>query len=833
MATVSPADQARAHSLLRHALSMTGMSPDSVAAVAQAALAVGAVDSGSPLEAAAALAAPVSPVTARRIVDGTALTASVTPIAAGAAGTSDGSTAPAGAASPSDGSTTPAGPVDPLAGSITSATGAAGPRAGRAVDDHLARARALLSVIEGLTQTAARLDAALVLAARHQTAAIGRSLLAERDISSPEDLSTSQRLRWRARAKALSRHEIEAATGWGSGEVVDLVGLATAPLPAAQPVIEAMSTGAAPWRLARSFWRDCGALAADEAAHVAEVLFGNDADTCAPERLAPDGTLSEAPWFHREFRAALRREVTRLRSTDLAAARAAREAALASRSLGVTIDENGTGTVTLLGSALQATAIADRVDQAARRARASGDERTLAQLRADIGLALMMHGTVLPPDAATPPGADGTQESTSGTGLHWTPDLVQVLSGMPSATLQVVVPYAAVHAGLTPSATSSVTRAPSDRAPTSVVTPPDGLAPIRSSTPAGHPTPTHSSTPPDGRGPTPSISPSGDPAPDTSAPGPPAPPPAGLPPAGELLTVGQVLGAHSAYLSVDQIHDLALLPGTVLERLLVDPADGRCVERSIDRYRPDAAMRAQILAADVTCRAPGCLVPAASCQLDHVVEHGSPEGITAETNLAPLHVGHHHPKTLKAWDSSLAENRDMTWTSLLGRLYRTRSHDYRQYAHLVTDAFDRVHGAATGDEADRLPQVDREILLALAFRAAGEGLQAGDDAVEPDETRFGGWGFVSLTHTDERGIRRSGPSGALLAERAAAQAASQNPTDAQTPEDRAAHPSPDRAVDPSPDRATHPSHDGAIGTSPDRRRRSAERLRRDEGPPPF
>ncbi|WP_299449728.1 HNH endonuclease signature motif containing protein [uncultured Serinicoccus sp.] len=731
---------------------MTGMNPASVDAMAQAALAVGAVDSGSPLGSAAVLGTPPSPIPTPQ-----------TPHRAGP---------------------TASGTAEPSVGTVTPIS---------SVDDHLARARALLSVIEGVTQTAARLDAALVLATRHQTAAIGRSLLAERDVSSPEDLSTHQRLRWRARAKALSRHEIEAATGWGAGEVVDLVGLATAPREAAQPAIHAMATGVAPWRLARSFWRDCGALGTDEAAHVAEVLFGTDAESCAPERLDPDGALSEAPWFHREFRAALRREVTRVRGTDLVAARAEREAALAGRSMGVTIDENGTGIVTLLGSALQATAIADRIDQAARRARASGDERTLPQLRADIGLSLMLHGTVTPPDTTAPrpprPLAGSAPESappedTTTTGLRWSPELAQVLSGMPSATLQVIVPYAAVHGG--PRLTST---AASEHAPA----PPDPL-----------------------------VEPPGPPVepPDTTS-------------IDDLLTVGQVLGAHSAYISADQVHDLAVLPGTVLERLLVDPADGRCVERSLERYRPDAAMRAQILAADVTCRAPGCLVHAGACQLDHVIEHGAAGGVTAETNLVPLHVGHHHPKTLKAWDSSLAENRNMTWTSLLGRLYRTRSHDYRQYVHRVTDALDRVHAASTTDPADRLPQVDREILLTLAFRAAGEGLQAGDDTVEPDEGRFGGWGFVSLTHTDDRGMRRSGPSGALLAERAAAQAASQLSSDGSASQGQTSDPLPGRSSDPSQEQTSGPSPDRVSDPPQDRRDRSAERLRRDEGPPPF
>ena len=778
MATVSPADQARAQTFLQHALGMTGMSPDSVAVLTQAALAVGAVESGAPLES-SVVALPASPPHHGKAAGGAAPTASVTPIsAAGSAGT------PISAA-PSTGS---AGP----AASPGSTAPPRGAPAGASVDDHLARARSLLTVVESVTQAAARLDAALVLAARQQTAAIGRSLLAERDVSSPDDLSASQRVRWRARAKALSRHEIEAATGWGPGEVVDLVGLATAPLEASEPVIEAMASGVAPWRLARSFWRDCGSLGAEEAAHVAGALFGTDPDTCAPERLDPDGAVSEGPWFHREFRAALRREVTRMRSTDLAAARAAREAALASRAMSVTVDENGTGAVTLLGSALQVTAVADRIDQAARRARSAGDERTLAQLRTDIGLTLMLHGTVLPPGSASSSGSGDPQLTLTDTGVEWTPELAQALSGMPAATLQVVVPVSALH-GTTPTT-------PASQAPT----PPDHGAEE-----AGH-VERHQSEPTDG-----------------------------ATPADDPLPVGQVLGAHSAFVSLDQIHDLAVLPGTVLERLLVDPADGRCVERSIDRYRPDAAMRTQILAADVTCRAPGCMVHAAACQLDHVIEHGTPGGVTAETNLAALHVGHHHPKTLKAWDSSLASNRDMTWTSLLGRLYRTRSHDYRQYATLLTDAVDRAYDSTLSDAQDAerrggpgsaapgtLHQIDREILLALAFRAGDESLQAGDDTVEPDAMRFGGWGFVSLTHTDDRGVRRSGPSGALLAERAAAQAASQIPSDRPTKTERGPRSSQeaDHAAGASP---------GEDRLTQDRGHRSAQRLRRDEGPPPF
>jgi len=498
--------------------------------------------------------------------------------------------------------------------------------------------------------------------------------------------------------------------------------------------------------------------------------------------------------------------------------------------MGVTIDENGTGAITLLGSALQATAIADRIDHAARRARAAGDARTLAQLRNDVGLSLLLHGTVTRSGAGTRPGDDGSDSSEdesadarsegagSGSdpakaapadgGIEWTAEFAQVLTGMPSATLQVIVPFAAVHAGSTPPPGRTGSARHGGPSPTA----PHDEASLDAPTPS-HEAPPDAVAAPDGE------TPDAPAASDESPPDTPAASDDHSP--GAPLPVGQVLGAHSTYVSLDEIHGLALLPGTVLERLLVDPADGRCVERTLESYRPDAAMRAQILAADVTCRAPGCLVHGAACQLDHVVEHGSPGGITTELNLAPLHAGHHHPKTLKAWDSSLATNRDLTWTSLLGRLYRTRSHDYRQYVHLVSDALDRVHQAP---EAGRSHQVDREILVALAHRAGDETFHAGDDTVEPDESRFGGWGFVSLSHTDDRGIRRRGPSGALLAERAAAQAdGARRPSDPVASQQAASADGPPAGEDSTSLRDDHR----------EARRRSAERLRRDEGPPPF
>ncbi|MCK0114362.1 hypothetical protein MWU75_19705, partial [Ornithinimicrobium sp. F0845] len=69
-----------------------------------------------------------------------------------------------------------------------------------------------------------------------------------------------------------------------------------------------------------------------------------------------------------------------------------------------------------------------------------------------------------------------------------------------------------------------------------------------------------------------------------------------------------------------------------------------------------------------------------------VQEHGTPGGHTCEANGQPACDPHHDQKTKKAWDAVIDTNRDVTWTTLLGRIYRTKAHDYTQYTKLLTAA---------------------------------------------------------------------------------------------------------------------------------------------------
>ena len=233
------------------------------------------------------------------------------------------------------------------------------------------------------------------------------------------------------------------------------------------------------------------------------------------------------------------------------------------------------------------------------------------------------------------------------------------------------------------------------------------------------------------------------------------PPHPGDPPA--VPGVGRTLGRLSRFLSRSEIARIAGRPVTTLHRLLTDPADGRCLERSLTRYAPDAAMRAQLRAADVTSRAPGSTVPAARCDLDHVQEYllGGP---TAETNLQSVDRTWHALKTETFWDAVMDETRNVTWASFWGRLYPTRPHDYRQY---LTRPAPSPASPGTAPDLDLLDRRHRASLLvyaALAHRHPADRLSAADDDPDSDEAFLGLRDAIWIRHTATDGRCRTGPA---------------------------------------------------------------------------
>ena len=276
------------------------------------------------------------------------------------------------------------------------------------------RAQGLLGAVETLTRAGGRLDAVLISATRQLIGAKGRVLLADKGASSPEELDATQRERWRARAKTLTRSEVRAAIGWGKGEVSDLVALATAARVVLDPVRSSLATGESSWRLARRFWREAGPLPHEDGAAIANALFGSDPKASVTERLTSDGEFTQRPWVHKLFYRALDREVAKLLTKDPKSASRTRERQLSESDVWVTVDRDGVGSVGVRCPNTQASAIGDRIEAGARRARALGDQRSLRQLRTALVTALLLHGR-LPQDESTCPAGGASAVTSSST----------------------------------------------------------------------------------------------------------------------------------------------------------------------------------------------------------------------------------------------------------------------------------------------------------------------------------------------------------------------------------------------------------------------------------
>jgi hypothetical protein len=130
--------------------------------------------------------------------------------------------------------------------------------------------------------------------------------------------------------------------------------------------------------------------------------------------------------------------------------------------------------------------------------------------------------------------------------------------------------------------------------------------------------------------------------------------------------------AGTAVLSGTEAIPTALLAALVRNgaKLRPLPAPEQVCE-PVSGYQPSAAMARHVRNRDLTCRFPGCTMPAEFCDIDHVVPY--PLGATHPSNLACLCRKHHHLKTFWAgdWEFTLRPNGTAIWTSPTGRSYTT------------------------------------------------------------------------------------------------------------------------------------------------------------------
>ncbi|MCU0262706.1 MAG: HNH endonuclease [Candidatus Nanopelagicales bacterium] len=123
-----------------------------------------------------------------------------------------------------------------------------------------------------------------------------------------------------------------------------------------------------------------------------------------------------------------------------------------------------------------------------------------------------------------------------------------------------------------------------------------------------------------------------------------------------------------------QLSGFGIIPADLVRRLaggdarwrhvLTDRATGALLDVGTWSYRPPAALARHVRTRDVTCRFPGCSVPARDCDLDHLVPF--PVGPTSADNLHALCRRHHRLKHDDNWHVQALPDHGLRWTGPLG-----------------------------------------------------------------------------------------------------------------------------------------------------------------------
>ncbi len=245
-----------------------------------------------------------------------------------------------------------------------------------------------LKVIEAAERVKAWADAQGLAALRRLHEGVGMVVRANADLVNPPAGAHDGPLAYAsvvAETTTATVDEVALATGLPEAQVAARLALALDVDQRAAPVAMALRDGNVSLDRAERIQQATRDLDPDVARAVAERLL-------AP---MPDGSVRS----HRSFTRELRRQVL-LHTPDPLQTRAD---ALRDRCAYAFIEPEGTGRLTVTGDAGRVVAALERVDALARAFRGAGDGRTLAQLRSDVMLDLVLYGwadqTTLPPDA--------------------------------------------------------------------------------------------------------------------------------------------------------------------------------------------------------------------------------------------------------------------------------------------------------------------------------------------------------------------------------------------------------------------------------------------------
>lgn len=135
-----------------------------------------------------------------------------------------------------------------------------------------------------------------------------------------------------------------------------------------------------------------------------------------------------------------------------------------------------------------------------------------------------------------------------------------------------------------------------------------------------------------------------------------------------LLGLAENPGELAGYGPIPASLARALAADGAWRRLVTDPLSGALLDHGRTTYAPPAALADFVRARDRSCRFPGCRVPAARCDLDHVRPFDA-GGTTCAANLVALCRRHHRLKTFAGWTLALAADAGVSWTSPVGLSY--------------------------------------------------------------------------------------------------------------------------------------------------------------------
>ncbi|MCW2555199.1 MAG: 13e12 repeat-containing protein, partial [Mycobacterium sp.] len=127
-------------------------------------------------------------------------------------------------------------------------------------------------------------------------------------------------------------------------------------------------------------------------------------------------------------------------------------------------------------------------------------------------------------------------------------------------------------------------------------------------------------------------------------------------------------------------------------------------------YVPSRALAEFVRLRDLTCRFPGCTVPATRCDVDHSIPHRE-GGPTHASNLSAKCRLHHLLKTFWGWRDEQLRDGTIIWTSPAGERYVTTPG-----SALIFSSLCEPTGLITITSREDQPRGDRNVMMPRRLR---------------------------------------------------------------------------------------------------------------------